>query len=78
MDATALNRQVEGLAASHQRLLSTLDPMDGEGLTDEMVNRPSRLPDWTVGHVLAHLARNADSMTAMTVPVDSRVARRTS
>ena len=24
--------------------------------------RPSLLPDWTVGHVLTHLARNADSM----------------
>ena len=24
---------------------------------------PSLLPDWTIGHVLAHLARNADSMT---------------
>ncbi len=66
MDATALNRYVEGLAASHQRLLATLDPIEGDGLTDEMVRRPSRLPDWTVGHVLTHLARNADSMTAMT------------
>ncbi len=25
--------------------------------------RPSRLPGWTVGHVLAHLARNADALT---------------
>jgi maleylpyruvate isomerase len=24
---------------------------------------PSRLPDWTIGHVVTHLARNADSMT---------------
>ena len=24
---------------------------------------PSRLPGWTIGHVLTHLARNADSMT---------------
>ncbi|MFJ9561861.1 maleylpyruvate isomerase family mycothiol-dependent enzyme [Streptomyces fuscichromogenes] len=24
--------------------------------------RPSRLPGWTVGHVLAHLARNADAL----------------
>ena len=31
------------------------------GLTDDDVVRPSRLPDWTVGHVLAHVARNADS-----------------
>lgn len=66
MDATALNRHVEGLAASHQRLLAALDPIDGGGLTDEMARQPSRLPGWTVGHVLTHLARNADSMTSMT------------
>jgi maleylpyruvate isomerase len=30
-------------------------------LTDDDVRRASRLPDWTVGHVLAHVARNADS-----------------
>ena len=71
MDATALNRQVEGLAASHQRLLSVLDPIDGEGLTDEMVRRPSRLPDWTVGHVLTHLARNADSYTRLTMAAEN-------
>jgi maleylpyruvate isomerase len=32
-----------------------------EGVTDEVARRPSLLPGWTVGHVLAHLARNADS-----------------
>jgi maleylpyruvate isomerase len=32
------------------------------GLTDPVVRRPSRLPGWSVGHVLAHLARNADSV----------------
>jgi maleylpyruvate isomerase len=31
------------------------------GLTDDDVRTPSRLPGWTVGHVLAHVARNADS-----------------
>ena len=31
------------------------------GLTDDDARRASRLPDWTVGHVLAHVARNADS-----------------
>ncbi|WP_338183026.1 maleylpyruvate isomerase N-terminal domain-containing protein, partial [Jatrophihabitans sp.] len=30
------------------------------GLTDDQIARPSRLPNWTVGHVLSHLARNAD------------------
>jgi maleylpyruvate isomerase len=30
-------------------------------LDDDDVRRPSRLPGWTVGHVLTHVARNADS-----------------
>jgi len=47
---------VEGGTASHRRLEATMD-----GLTDEMVRQPSLLPAWSVGHVLTHLARNADS-----------------
>jgi maleylpyruvate isomerase len=30
-------------------------------LDDEVMERPSLLPDWTVAHVLTHVARNADS-----------------
>jgi maleylpyruvate isomerase len=59
-DPVLLNRRVEGLATSHQRLLDRLDR-----LTDEMVTRPSRLPDWTVGHVLAHLEQQARSVTRL-------------
>jgi len=59
-DATTINRQVEGLAASHQLLLERLG-----GLTDDMVSRPSLLSDWTVGHVLAHIAQQGDSMTRL-------------
>lgn len=33
------------------------------GLTDDLARQPSLLPDWTVGHVLTHLARNADAMS---------------
>jgi maleylpyruvate isomerase len=33
-----------------------------ERLTDEQVAEPSALPGWTRGHVLAHLARNADAL----------------
>ena len=40
---------------SHQRLASTVAALD-----DDTARRPSRLPNWTVGHVLTHLARNAD------------------
>lgn len=40
---------------AHQRLLQKLS-----GLTDDRVRQPSLLPDWTVGHVLTHIARNAE------------------
>ena len=32
------------------------------GLDDETARSPSLLPEWTVGHVLTHIARNADSV----------------
>lgn len=64
-DMSAIDRHVEGAAAAHQRLLSVLQPAQGDGLTDEMVRRPSLLPDWTVGHVLAHLVHNAESFVRL-------------
>ena len=45
---------------SHARLAHTLAT-----LTDADARRPSLLPGWTVGHVLTHLARNADSHVRM-------------
>ncbi|MFF5205358.1 maleylpyruvate isomerase family mycothiol-dependent enzyme [Streptosporangium sp. NPDC000396] len=45
------------LAASTNHLLATV-----AGLSDADVAAPSRLPGWTRGHVLAHVARNADSL----------------
>src|SRR5271154_5257682 len=33
-----------------------------EGLTDEEAAAPSLLPGWTRGHVLTHIARNADAL----------------
>ena len=47
---------IEGATVAHARLLATID-----ALTDDDAARPSLLPGWTVGHVLTHLARNADS-----------------
>jgi maleylpyruvate isomerase len=35
------------------------------GLSDADVRAPSRLPGWTRGHVLTHLARNADGGTRL-------------
>jgi maleylpyruvate isomerase len=43
---------------AHRRLTDLL----GE-VTDDVARQPSLLPDWTVGHVLTHVARNADSFT---------------
>jgi maleylpyruvate isomerase len=45
-----------GVSAAHERLWLTLD-----GLSDTTVGQPSLLPGWTVGHVLNHLSRNAES-----------------
>ncbi|MDL5200900.1 maleylpyruvate isomerase family mycothiol-dependent enzyme [Streptomyces sp. ALI-76-A] len=48
------------LASVHdatERLLSAVAELDNASVTE-----PSRLPGWTRGHVLAHLARNADAL----------------
>ena len=51
---------IEGAAAAHARLARTL-----AALTEDDARGPSRLPGWTVGHVLTHIARNADSFTGL-------------
>ncbi|MGF1426958.1 maleylpyruvate isomerase family mycothiol-dependent enzyme [Kitasatospora sp. LaBMicrA B282] len=45
------------VAESTERLLHTV-----AGLDPSAVAEPSALPGWTRGHLLAHLARNADSL----------------
>ena len=52
-----LTLEIEGCRASHTRLAARI-----AGRTDEAVREPSLLPAWSVGHVLTHLARNAESM----------------
>jgi maleylpyruvate isomerase len=49
----SLNR----LAAATERLLATATALD-----DAQVREASLLPGWTRGHVLTHIARNADGM----------------
>src|SRR5262245_29394288 len=51
---------IEACRAAHARLLETVPTV-----TEEAARRPSQLPGWTVGHVLTHLARNADSHVRM-------------
>ena len=54
-DREAAATGIELCRAGHRRLIATV-----HGLDDEVVLRPSLLPGWSVGHVLTHLARNAD------------------
>jgi maleylpyruvate isomerase len=50
------------LDQSHARLSLTL-----AGLTDDQAQGPSRLPGWSRGHVVTHLARNADALRRLTL-----------
>jgi len=51
-----LARDIAGGTASHRRVLDTLTR-----LSDSQARSSSLLPGWTIGHVVTHLARNADS-----------------
>jgi maleylpyruvate isomerase len=64
MDPRELDRDVAGAASAHQRLLQHLDELSASGAPPDPA-RPSALPGWTVGHVLTHLARQADSLVRM-------------
>jgi maleylpyruvate isomerase len=48
---------IERNEAAVDRLLES-----ASGLTGEQLREPSLLPDWTKGHVLSHVARNADGL----------------
>jgi maleylpyruvate isomerase len=50
-------RLIDELPSATRRLLAT-----AERLTDTEVRRPSELPCWTVGHLLSHVARNAEAL----------------
>jgi maleylpyruvate isomerase len=68
MDARRLDSDVAGAAAAHQGLLAMLDDqLVGDSLDG---SAPSRLPGWTIGHVLTHLARNADSIVRVLVAAE--------
>lgn len=49
-----------GVRAAHARLLETIG-----GLDDATARAASLLPGWSVGHVLTHLARNAESFVRL-------------
>ncbi|WP_190132449.1 maleylpyruvate isomerase family mycothiol-dependent enzyme [Streptomyces mashuensis] len=50
-------QDLQAVREATARLLATVTPLDNAALS-----APSRLPGWTRGHVLAHLARNADAL----------------
>jgi maleylpyruvate isomerase len=50
------SEDLDRVADAQRRFLAAIG-----GIDDAAVARPSLLPGWTVGHVLTHVARNADS-----------------
>ncbi|MFE7836882.1 maleylpyruvate isomerase family mycothiol-dependent enzyme [Streptomyces sp. NPDC057474] len=50
-------RDLASVREATERLLTAAAELDNVAVTE-----PSRLPGWTRGHVLAHLARNADAL----------------
>jgi maleylpyruvate isomerase len=55
-------RAVRGARDAHDLLVRSLHE---SGFSDAMARQPSLLPGWTVGHLLTHIARNADSYTQL-------------
>jgi maleylpyruvate isomerase len=51
---------IDELRASEARLRATITHLD-----EEAARGPSRLPGWTRGHVVTHLARNADGLARL-------------
>jgi len=56
-EAGAPTELIDGCLDAQTALLAAI-----ADLSDDVARQPSRLPDWTVGHVLTHIARNADSV----------------
>lgn len=54
---TSLVSPADLLSGANQRLIRTVD-----GLDDATFAAPSLLPDWTVGHVVAHVALNGEAL----------------
>lgn len=58
--AEQLDAALDEMARATDRLLTTVD-----ALVEGAERAPSGLPDWTRGHVLTHLARNADAIARL-------------
>lgn len=55
-----LERDIAGATRAHARVIEAI-----ASLTDGQIRQPSLLPDWTVGHVATHIARNAEGHVRM-------------
>jgi maleylpyruvate isomerase len=55
-----LDRDLAGAAKAHDVVIAAL-----QDLTDEQARQPSLLPGWSVGHVVTHIARNAEGHVRM-------------
>jgi maleylpyruvate isomerase len=60
VDLDQVARDIDACSDSQLRLVEHLHSLDGVDPA-----QPSLLPGWSVGHVLTHIARNADSMLRM-------------
>jgi maleylpyruvate isomerase len=58
-DAAGRQRDIERVRGAHAALVAHLDAMTGGPGADPAL--PSLLPGWSRGHLLTHVARNADS-----------------
>ncbi|MCU1494834.1 MAG: hypothetical protein JWO62_2598 [Acidimicrobiaceae bacterium] len=66
----AVESDVEGVIVAHRALELALADLD-----DATARQGSRLPGWTVGHVVTHLARNADSLVrVLDAAADGRIS----
>jgi maleylpyruvate isomerase len=61
VSATELSTRLTALRASTAAMLAGFD---AQRFTDDDMAAPTELPDWTRGHVLTHIARNADGIGA--------------
>src|SRR5262245_10304249 len=57
-DRDRLDRSIEAVEAATESLYASI-----AGLTEPQAREASLLPGWSRGHVLTHIARNADALT---------------
>jgi maleylpyruvate isomerase len=61
-DDRVVPEPTEALPALHRATADLIRGLDAEGWTDADVAKPSLCSGWTRGHVLTHLARNAEGI----------------